>query len=102
MTTHPEDHVIDAIDALVDEQLTHAQDDYNAPYNEHCPRCDGEWHGLPNMYGCPGAYGRPEPPPGALWVISPSGTSTLTIGGQVVTDEHLRAMGFRDVGRIAE
>lgn len=63
-TRNPEDHVIDEIDRLVDDQLRLPQDDYNAPFNEGCPHCGGEWHGLPkllvNSTTCPGAWASDE------------------------------------------
>lgn len=53
----PEQNVIDAIDALVDEQLRNPQDNYSALYAERCDLCHKEWHGLPSeLTGCPGAY----------------------------------------------
>ena len=60
----PEQAVIDAIDELVNESLAHGPtDDYNEPFDEHCPVCDGEWHGLPyevEWGGCPGTHATPE------------------------------------------
>jgi hypothetical protein len=59
---NPEADVIDAIDELVNEQLTHRQDDYNERWSETCQLCGGQWHGLPGDAdngggpGCPGAY----------------------------------------------
>lgn len=61
---NPEQTVIDAIDELVNESLAHGPtDDYNDPFDETCPVCSGEWHGLPydeDYGGCPGAYATPE------------------------------------------
>jgi hypothetical protein len=57
--TNPEDDVLDRIAALVDESLEHGPtDDYNAPYDEQCEHCGGEWHGLAGGRGgcCPGAF----------------------------------------------
>jgi hypothetical protein len=51
------DGLIDAIDQLVDNQLTHDQDDYHAPYALQCLLCRDEWHGLPDSSGCPGSEG---------------------------------------------
>lgn len=57
----PEQNVIDAIDALVDEQLRNPQNNYNALYAERCDLCHQEWHGLPSeLTGCPGAYATNE------------------------------------------
>ncbi|QBP29753.1 hypothetical protein SEA_TYPHA_98 [Mycobacterium phage Typha] len=54
---NPEQSVIDAIDALVNESLEAGpRDDYNKPYAERCPQCDGPWHGL-KRGDCPGATG---------------------------------------------
>lgn len=40
--------IVDAIDALVDEQLAAGPvDDYNADRYDKCPHCDRHWHGLP-------------------------------------------------------
>lgn len=39
--------IIDAIDALVDEQLAAGpRDDYNANRYDKCPHCGRQWHGL--------------------------------------------------------
>ena len=61
---NPEQAVIDAIDELVNESLAHGPtDDYNDPFDETCPVCGGEWHGLPyneDYGGCPGAHAAPE------------------------------------------
>ena len=60
ITDNPERHIIDIIDALVDESLDHGPtDDYDAPYAETCHVCRREWHGIP-QYGCPGAYATKE------------------------------------------
>jgi hypothetical protein len=54
---HDEQPVIDEIDRLVDESLSHGPtDDYDASYGETCRLCHGEWHGKPNFSGCPGAF----------------------------------------------
>ncbi|QDF19394.1 hypothetical protein [Mycolicibacterium fortuitum] len=54
---NPEQDVIDAIDALVDDQLAGGpRDDYSKPYTERCPQCGGSWHGL-KRGDCPGATG---------------------------------------------
>jgi hypothetical protein len=48
---HPETAVINSIDALIDEQIA-AGDQSRAwmePLPENCPRCGGEWHGLPRF-----------------------------------------------------
>jgi hypothetical protein len=43
----PERHVIDAIDALVDEQLAHPEQFRVVHDHRQCDICGGEWHGLP-------------------------------------------------------
>lgn len=54
---NPEQDVLDAIDELVDEQLSGGPtDDYCKPYAERCPQCGGPWHGL-RRDDCPGATG---------------------------------------------
>ena len=56
---NPEDAVIDAIDALVDEQLAEGPvDDYNVDRYDRCRHCRQSWHGLSNDVGCPGAHAR--------------------------------------------
>lgn len=57
---NPEDSVIDAIDALVDEQLAEGPvDDYSVNRYDKCALCRGDWHGLTDPEsGCPGAYAR--------------------------------------------
>ena len=55
---NPEDRVLDAIDALVDEALVHGE-----PIGGwvSCPKCHGEWHGQANPW-CGGPYGDgPDP-----------------------------------------
>lgn len=57
---NPEQNVIDAIDALVDEQLAEGPvDDYSVNRYDKCALCKLDWHGLPDdTTGCPGAYAR--------------------------------------------
>lgn len=56
---NPEDAVIDAIDALVDEQLAGGPvDDYSVDRYDRCRICKQGWHGLPNDVGCPGIHAR--------------------------------------------
>ena len=57
---NPEDSVIDAIDALVDEQLAEGPvDDYSVNRYDKCALCKLDWHGLrDDSTGCPGAYAR--------------------------------------------
>ena len=65
---NPEDSVINNIDALVDESLSHGPlDDYSrnalsrlddgVVRAERCGVCRGPWHGLANSYGCPSEFG---------------------------------------------
>jgi hypothetical protein len=56
--------IVDEIDALVNEQLTHPKDDYSAPYSERCKMCGRRWHGLPQL-DCPGPFSDGNPPPAA-------------------------------------
>ena len=42
------------IDALIDMQLL-GKNDRIKQYVK-CPRCEGEWHGLPNAAGCSGSH----------------------------------------------
>lgn len=69
--TNPEAAVIDAIDALIDEQLARGpRDDYDRDYlarldggsvvAEVCSVCLEEWHGEPNDEGCPSEFGTDE------------------------------------------
>lgn len=56
---NPEQDVIDAIDALVDEQMSAGQ---HASRPDPCPLCGGNWHGL-RRGACPGVTdteGNPE------------------------------------------
>lgn len=44
----PEQHVLDDIEALVNEELTHTRSGYDRNINqEPCPVCGRNWHGLP-------------------------------------------------------
>lgn len=65
---NPEDAVLDAIDALVDEQLAQERSGYDHNVGQQrCPLCGGDWHGdvveandirageWPRTVGCPGA-----------------------------------------------
>ncbi len=56
----PEQSVIDAIDALVDEQLAGGPvDDYSVNRYVKCATCKDDWHGVTHEdNGCPGAYAR--------------------------------------------
>ncbi len=49
-----EQSVIDAIDELVDEQLTQESSGYDHNINQPLCRCGRYWHGLPSN-GCPGS-----------------------------------------------
>lgn len=61
---NPEQDVLDAIDELVDEQLSGGPtDDYCKPYAERCPQCGGPWHGL-RRDDCAGATGIAGDPDG--------------------------------------
>lgn len=54
--TSRESAVIDAIDALVDEQLQQEKSGYDHNINQtHCSLCRSQWHGLA-ADGCPGAF----------------------------------------------
>lgn len=57
MTEHSEQGVMDAIDALIDEQLAEGEPfagyDFGDPGFPRC-RCGDMWHGLPT-HGCPGS-----------------------------------------------
>ncbi|ORA57248.1 hypothetical protein [Mycobacteroides franklinii] len=56
--TNPEQAVIDAIDALVDDQLDGYRDRSGYDHNVNqvrCSLCQREWHGLREGY-CPGAF----------------------------------------------
>lgn len=66
---NPEQPVLDAIDALVDEQLEHAEKLTTYP---KCPRCKQPWHGLPQAT-CPGST-----PQGALVKYDPEPDELLT------------------------
>jgi hypothetical protein len=70
----PEQHVLDDIEALVNEELTHTPDDYHRNNERYvkCELCQGLWHGLPAHNGCPGAYATEEQV--AAWVESPTDT----------------------------
>lgn len=58
---NPEQDVIDAIDALVDESLQRGPtDDYDRPWDERCEVCRGEWHGMVGEDGCPGVHAAAE------------------------------------------
>lgn len=67
---NPEADVVDAIAALVDEQLERPYGERSGYDNninqDSCPKCGGPWHGLVRG-SCPGATGirgtDPEPPP---------------------------------------
>lgn len=68
----PEQHVLDEIEALVNEELTHTPDDYSKNNERYvkCDLCHHNWHGLPNGY-CPGPYASEKPEPevlGSDWV----------------------------------
>lgn len=52
---NPEAAVLDAIDALVDEQLQHEASGYDHNVNQPRCRCGLSWHGLPDPGRCPGA-----------------------------------------------
>ena len=58
---NPEQKVIDEIDALVNEQLTHVPDDYSKNNERYvkCLVCHQQWHGLPNFLDCPGENATP-------------------------------------------
>lgn len=66
----PEQRVLDDIEELVNEELTHTPDDYhmNNQRYDKCELCQGLWHGLPGHNGCPGAYATEEQ--AQLWVES--------------------------------
>ena len=52
--------MLDAIDELVNESLAPGpRDDYSVNRYDRCPRCHGDWHGLPNELGCNGSDGEP-------------------------------------------
>lgn len=54
---NPEADVVDAIAALVDEQLEQERSGYDHNINQDtCPQCGGPWHGLVRGT-CPGATG---------------------------------------------
>ncbi|WP_100482419.1 hypothetical protein [Mycobacteroides abscessus] len=54
---NPEADVVDAIAALVDEQLQQEASGYDHNINQDsCPKCGGPWHGLVRG-SCPGATG---------------------------------------------
>jgi hypothetical protein len=55
-----EEHVPDDVDALVDAQLLHPQDNYGAPYSVACPKCNDLWHGFWRG-NCPGETGKIDP-----------------------------------------
>lgn len=56
MDRHPEDGVVAAIDAMVDQSIAHGPtDDYEKNYSEKCELCGGDWHGLAHE-NCPGTY----------------------------------------------
>lgn len=73
---NPEADVVDAIAALVDDQLEQERSGYDHNINQDtCPKCGGPWHGLVRG-SCPGATGirgsDPEPGP-----VSPLAQITL-------------------------
>jgi hypothetical protein len=129
---NPEDKVVDAIDALIDEQLAAGpHDDYNANYYPECDRCRHDWHGVECIYcGCDGdgpKYGPAQWPrvpytdqsrlgiePGAPWVrprrdinwrvaIGPC-PQTLTdpITGYTIADLEAMRDGFHPVGYLRD
>ncbi|ANA85308.1 hypothetical protein SEA_PHLOP_2 [Gordonia phage Phlop] len=77
---NPETAVLDAIDALVDEQLAQEASGYdyniNQPWCPH-PGCPAEWHGLPTLR-CPGSAvaGPMKPPP---WPVKPKSQARMAI-----------------------
>lgn len=70
----PEQNVLDDIEELVNEELTHTPDDYTKNNERYvkCELCHGNWHGLANPGGCPGAYATVEQH--KRWLESPTGT----------------------------
>lgn len=102
---NPEADVVDAIAALVDEQLQQEASGYDHNINQDsCPKCGGPWHGLVRG-SCPGATGirgsHPEPPlaprlaqltiPAAPWQWTQQRHSHPTIPG----DDDLLPTEFR-------
>jgi hypothetical protein len=53
-------HIIDQIDALVNESLERGPtDDYERDWLARCELCGADWHGLTDPDGCPGAFATP-------------------------------------------
>lgn len=85
---NPEADVVDAIAALVDEQLEQESSGYDHNINQDtCPRCGDGWHGLATN-GCPGATGLKASPvtetdrrPGDVYASHYHGGQSRTFGG---------------------
>ncbi|SLJ40364.1 Uncharacterised protein [Mycobacteroides abscessus subsp. abscessus] len=85
---NPEADVVDAIAALVDEQLEQESSGYDHNINQDtCPRCGNGWHGLATS-GCPGATGLKASPvtdtdrrPGDVYASHYDGEQLRTFGG---------------------
>ncbi|QEM41490.1 hypothetical protein SEA_FORZA_21 [Gordonia phage Forza] len=76
MNENPEDHVLDAINELVDEQLQQEASGYDHNLNQpKCPNCHDAWHGLPRL-GCDGALAKTKNKPG---VSAPPGRVVATV-----------------------
>lgn len=85
---NPEADVVDAIAALVDEQLEQESSGYDHNINQDtCPKCGNGWHGLATN-GCPGATGLKASPatdtdrrPGDVYASHYEGEPSRTFGG---------------------
>lgn len=85
---NPEADVVDAIAALVDEQLEQERSGYDHNINQDtCPKCGNGWHGLATN-GCPGATGLKASPatdtdrrPGDVYASHYDGEESRTFGG---------------------
>jgi hypothetical protein len=85
---NPEADVVDAIAALVDDQLEQESSGYDHNINQDtCPKCGNGWHGLA-ANGCPGATGLKASPvddtdrrPGDVYASHYSGEQPRPFGG---------------------
>ncbi|MDQ8120550.1 hypothetical protein [Mycobacteroides abscessus] len=85
---NPEADVVDAIAALVDEQLEQESSGYDHNINQDtCPQCGDGWHGLATSR-CPGATGLKASPvadtdrrPGDVYASHYHGEESRTFGG---------------------
>lgn len=105
---HPEDAVIDAIDALVDEQLKHGPlDDYNRNYYDQCV-CGHDWHGIACVHcDCRSSE---DPTPRRRGVnarawFGDAAAGSRGVGGDsgayTLADVQAMRNGWHDIGRIS-